>query len=114
MTSAAQAKFTDTEIHVIMDTMAAGRSVHQAGVMTSLLSGEQTLSIFFADGTHLNRPLVSSDRQRVEALVETLIDLVDRMDGDTDREFDPAEHGIADEDAMAEQYGRPGFMGMVV
>jgi hypothetical protein len=55
-------------------------------------------------------------RRRIEALVETLIDLLDQLDGDVDledghdRESDPAECGIADRDGAAEQgfthYGR--------
>lgn len=106
-------RLTDTELNALMDEVAAGRAIRSAGVMTSLIDGGQALSLFFMDGSHLSRPLVSSDRSRVEALVETLIELVDQMDGDTDVEFDPAEHGIADDDGVAEQYGRPGFVGMV-
>jgi hypothetical protein len=55
-------------------------------------------------------------RQRIEAVVETLIHLLDLLDGDCDledghdRESDPAENGIADRDGAAEQgfthYGR--------
>lgn len=42
-------------------------------------------------------------RERIEDLIEQLIDLLDRLDGDPDIEFDPAEDGIADIDGVMEQ-----------
>lgn len=48
----------------------------------------------------------SADRERIEALVETLIGLLDQDDGDADfeaepdHEEDPAEWGIADAGAL--------------
>lgn len=49
-------------------------------------------------------------RRRVEALIDTLIELLDAIDGDPDIEDDEIEHdeaerGIADEDAIAEARG---------
>jgi hypothetical protein len=72
-------RLTDIELNAIMDEVAAGRAVRSAGVMTSLVDGEQTLSLFFMDGSHLSRPLVSSDRSRVEALVGDLTDMLARL-----------------------------------
>lgn len=37
-------------------------------------------------------------------------ELLDRLDGDTDIEFDPAECGIADKDGLLEQILLPGFL----
>ncbi|MEK4033709.1 hypothetical protein WOC76_15510 [Methylocystis sp. IM3] len=48
-------------------------------------------------------------RRRIEALVETLIGLLDQLDGDCDfedghdLEWDPAEDGIADQNGAREQ-----------
>lgn len=78
-------------------------------------------------------------RHRLERYIETLIDLLDAIDGDPDleeggdlepylagadpghddrefddeREHDDAEHGIADQDGLAEQFGGLGFIGGV-
>lgn len=49
-------------------------------------------------------------RERLENLIEQLIDVLDRLDGDPDIEFDPAEDGIADLDGLLEQVARPGFV----
>lgn len=42
-------------------------------------------------------------REQIENLIEQLIDLLDRLDGDPDIELDPAEDGIADIAGMMEQ-----------
>ncbi len=56
-------------------------------------------------------------RERAERTIEALIVLLDELDGDpdeedggddepdSDREYDPAEDGIADAEGMAEQWG---------
>lgn len=75
-------------------------------------------------------------RHRIEAYIEQLIDLLDHLDGDADleeggdlepylagadpgdndrehdeeREYDPAECGIADQDGLAEQFSGIGFI----
>lgn len=75
-------------------------------------------------------------RHRIEKYIEQLIDMLDAMDGDPDieeggdlepylagadpadndrefedeREYDPAEHGIADEDGLAEQFSGYGYI----
>ena len=55
------------------------------------------------------RPVSVSVRRRLEATLENLIDLLDQLDGDPDledghdREVDPAESGIADDDGRIEQ-----------
>ncbi len=49
-------------------------------------------------------------RKRLEYLIDQLIEVLDRLDGDPDIELDPAEAGIADLDGLLEQVSRPGFM----
>jgi hypothetical protein len=48
-------------------------------------------------------------RERLENLIEQLIEVLDRLDGDPDIELDPAEDGIADFDGLIEQIALPGF-----
>ncbi len=52
-------------------------------------------------------------REQIETLIEQLIDLLDRLDGDPDLEFDPAEDGIADMDGFMEQITAHGRIGVV-
>ncbi|WP_167414951.1 hypothetical protein [Sinorhizobium fredii] len=42
-------------------------------------------------------------REQIETLIEQLIDLLDRLDGDPDIELDLAEDGIADLAGLMEQ-----------
>lgn len=49
-------------------------------------------------------------REQIETLIEQLIDLLDRFDGNSDIELDPAEDGIADWDGLMEQVALPGFL----
>lgn len=53
-------------------------------------------------------------RERLENLIEQLIELLDRLDGDPDIELDPAEDGIADFDAILEQFGNHGTTSVVI
>ncbi|QKK15624.1 hypothetical protein [Rhizobium indicum] len=53
-------------------------------------------------------------RERIENLIEQLIELLDRLDGDPDIEVDPAEDGVADFDGLIEQIALPGFRDVTV
>ncbi|CAN7313923.1 hypothetical protein LJR251_001638 [Rhizobium rhizogenes] len=53
-------------------------------------------------------------RERLENIIELLIELMNRLDGDPDIEFDPAEDGIADLEAILEQYGNHGMTSVVI
>jgi hypothetical protein len=68
------------------------------------------------DGTGFNRPTsfglferILAVREQLENLIDQLIELLDRLDGDPDIELDPAEDGIADFDGLIEQVALPGF-----
>ena len=92
----------------------------------------------------LNAPLTATgeavSRHQIERHIENLIDMLDALDGncdleeggdlephlagadpihddrehDEEREFDPAERGIADEDGLAEQFSAIGYIGGVL
>ncbi|MEZ2219551.1 hypothetical protein [Rhizobium sp. RCC_161_2] len=53
-------------------------------------------------------------REKIENLIEQLIELLDRFDGDPDIELDPAEDGIADWDGLLEQLGNHGTFAEVI